>query len=175
MNWFSMAKWMVCSVPSLSVISTLIIPLFIKNISSGTISGRLTISCRLNVLVTAWLRKSFSSSSETSIICFITCLICSIYFVQVVGSFRVWYHCRKRSADLRWAGFLPLMLMRSTKLSATTKLSAEHETPPIANVLLCVRANPCLMHNCLKFDFSADKNWDLIWCIGINVILKMLY
>ena len=26
--------------------------------------------------------------------------------------------------------------MRSTKLSATTKLSAEHETPPIANVLL---------------------------------------
>jgi hypothetical protein len=28
------------------------------------------------------------------------------------------------------------MLMRSTKLSATTKLSAENETPPIANVLL---------------------------------------
>ena len=28
--------------------------------------------------------------------------------------------------------------MRSTKLSATTKLSAEHETPPIANVLLGV-------------------------------------
>jgi len=37
---------------------------------------------------------------------------------------------------LRWAGFLPLNFMRSTKLSATTKLSAEHETPPIANVLL---------------------------------------
>ncbi len=44
----------------------------------------------------------------------------------------------QRFADLRWAGFLPLMFMRSTKLSATTKLSAEHETPPIANVLLCV-------------------------------------
>ena len=42
----------------------------------------------------------------------------------------------QRFADLRWAGFLPLNLMRSTKLSATTKLSAEHETPPIANVLL---------------------------------------
>jgi hypothetical protein len=28
------------------------------------------------------------------------------------------------------------MFMRSTKLSATTKLSAEHKTPPIANVLL---------------------------------------
>jgi hypothetical protein len=28
-------------------------------------------------------------------------------------------------------------LMRNTKLSATTKLSAEQETPPIANVLLC--------------------------------------
>ena len=41
-----------------------------------------------------------------------------------------------RFADLRWAGFSPQMLMRSTELSATTKLSAEHETPPIANVLL---------------------------------------
>uniref|UniRef100_UPI00404A1022 hypothetical protein n=1 Tax=Gelidibacter sp. TaxID=2018083 RepID=UPI00404A1022 len=44
----------------------------------------------------------------------------------------------QRFADLRWAGFLPLNLKRSTKLSATTKLSAEHETPPIANVLLPV-------------------------------------
>ncbi len=42
----------------------------------------------------------------------------------------------QRFADLRWAGFLPQMFMRSTELSATTKLSAEHETPPIANVLL---------------------------------------
>ncbi len=41
---------------------------------------------------------------------------------------------------MQWAGFLPLNFMRSTKLLATTKLSAEHETPPIANVLLCVRA-----------------------------------
>jgi len=32
-------------------------------------------------------------------------------------------------------GFLPLMFIRSTKLPATTKLSAVHETPPIANVL----------------------------------------
>ncbi len=45
--------------------------------------------------------------------------------------------CRQRFADLRWAGFLPLNFMRRTELSATTKLSAEHETPPIANVLLC--------------------------------------
>ena len=44
----------------------------------------------------------------------------------------------QRFADLRWAGFLPLKFIRSTKLSATTKLSAEHETPPIANVLLAV-------------------------------------
>src|SRR3954469_12584903 len=29
--------------------------------------------------------------------------------------------------------------MRSTKLSVTTNVSAEHETPPIANVLLCGR------------------------------------
>jgi len=33
-------------------------------------------------------------------------------------------------------GILPLMLLRSTKLSAITELSAEYETPPIANVLL---------------------------------------
>lgn len=45
-------------------------------------------------------------------------------------------HYLQRFADLRWAGFLPQMFMRSTNLSATTKLSAEHETPPIANVLL---------------------------------------
>ena len=51
------------------------------------------------------------------------------------------YNYRQRFADLRWAGFLPLNFMRSTKLSATTKLSAEHETPPIANVLLAVRCS----------------------------------
>ena len=45
----------------------------------------------------------------------------------------------KRLADLRWAGFLAQMLMRRTKLSVSTKLSAENETPPIANVLLAVR------------------------------------
>ena len=50
----------------------------------------------------------------------------------------VGYHSRQRFADLRWAGFLPLMWMRSTELSATSKLSAERETPPIANVLLAV-------------------------------------
>ena len=38
------------------------------------------------------------------------------------------------------AGFLKQMFMRSTKLSAATKLSEEHETSPIANVLLAVRA-----------------------------------
>ncbi len=42
-------------------------------------------------------------------------------------------------------------------------------------LLLCVRAIPCLMHNCLKFDFGSYKNLVLIWCIGINVILKMLF
>ena len=41
-----------------------------------------------------------------------------------------------RFADLRWAGFSVQMLMRKTELSAITKLSAEHETLPIANVLL---------------------------------------
>ena len=46
------------------------------------------------------------------------------------------YNYLQRFADLRWAGFLPLNFIRSTKLSATTKLSAENGTPPIANVLL---------------------------------------
>ena len=50
--------------------------------------------------------------------------------------FILYYEMTLRLADLRWAGFLPLHFMRSTKLSATTKVSAEHETPPIANVLL---------------------------------------
>lgn len=39
-------------------------------------------------------------------------------------------------ADLLWAGLSTQMLMRSTKISATTKLSAGHETSPIVNVLL---------------------------------------
>jgi len=41
----------------------------------------------------------------------------------------VWQICDGRA-------FLAQILMRRTELSATTKLSAEHETPPIANVLL---------------------------------------
>jgi len=46
-------------------------------------------------------------------------------------------NCLQRFADLRWAGFSAQMLMRRTELSITTKLSVEHETPPITNVLLC--------------------------------------
>ncbi len=30
---------------------------------------------------------------------------------------------------MRWAGFVPQMFIRSTELSATTKLSLEQETP----------------------------------------------
>ena len=48
----------------------------------------------------------------------------------------VGYNKAQRFADLRWAGFSAQMFYRSTELSITTKLSAEHETPPIANVLL---------------------------------------
>lgn len=47
-----------------------------------------------------------------------------------------WYGDTQRFADLLWADFSAQMFMRSTKLSATTKPSAEHETPPIANLLL---------------------------------------
>ena len=49
---------------------------------------------------------------------------------------RIIVACRQRFADLRWAGFSAQMLMRRTELPFTTKLSAVHETPPIANVLL---------------------------------------
>ena len=46
------------------------------------------------------------------------------------------YAYHQRFEDLRWAGFSVQMFIRRTALSVTTKLSAEHETPPIANVLL---------------------------------------
>jgi len=46
--------------------------------------------------------------------------------------------CAQRFADWRWAGFSVQKLIRRTELSATTKLSSGDETPPIANVLLCV-------------------------------------
>ena len=52
-----------------------------------------------------------------------------------------------RFADLRWAGFLPLMLMRSTKLSATTNVSAEHETPPDAKPLCLLRNSFIVVKN----------------------------
>lgn len=39
-------------------------------------------------------------------------------------------------SGLAKVGFSALKFIRSKKLSATKKLSAEHETPPIANVLL---------------------------------------
>lgn len=48
----------------------------------------------------------------------------------------VFLHYTQRFADLRWAGFLAQMFIRRTELPLTTKLSAENETPPIANVLL---------------------------------------
>ena len=60
-------------------------------------------------------------------------------------------NCTQRFADLRWAGFSAQMFMRSKKLSLTTKLFAEHETPPIANVLLCVRAIAISGFVCLNF------------------------
>jgi hypothetical protein len=50
--------------------------------------------------------------------------------------FCIFYNDAQRFADLRWAGFLAQMFIRRTELSLTTKLSAEHETQPIANVLL---------------------------------------
>ncbi len=54
-------------------------------------------------------------------------------------------YCPQRFADLRWAGFSAQMLMRRTELSVTTKLAAEHETPPIANVLLWAAVCPALL------------------------------
>jgi hypothetical protein len=47
--------------------------------------------------------------------------------------------CGQRFSAWRCGGILAQMLMRRTKLSVSTKLSAENETPPIANVLLAVR------------------------------------
>lgn len=49
--------------------------------------------------------------------------------------------------------FFPLMLMRIIKLTTTTKLSAEHEFPPIANVLLWAAL---FIYNCL-FEFLLSN------------------
>ena len=53
--------------------------------------------------------------------------------------------------------------MRSTKLSATTKLSAEHETPPIANVLLPAG----LLRSLLLCRFIVAVSW----CVGLVALL----
>ena len=58
-----------------------------------------------------------------------------------------------RFAAWRWAGLLPQKLVRRTELSATTKLSSGDETPPIANVLLAVRALFC---NSKSFIFKVN-------------------
>ena len=58
------------------------------------------------------------------------------YLHELFVARSVFYACRQRLADLRWAGFSPEKFIRRTALSLTTKLSAEHETLPIANVLL---------------------------------------
>jgi hypothetical protein len=55
---------------------------------------------------------------------------------NTVGNVHLFLGVTQRFADLRWAGFSAQMFLRRTALSATTKLSAENETPPIANVLL---------------------------------------
>lgn len=47
-------------------------------------------------------------------------------------------HSLQRFADLRWAGFAAQMFIRRTAIPLTKKLYAEHETQPIANVLLAV-------------------------------------
>jgi hypothetical protein len=69
----------------------------------------------------------------------------------------VQHHCLQRFATLRWAGFLPPMLMRNTKLWATTKLSAEHETPPIANVLLAAGVCPLVKFSIVPIVFCNVK------------------
>ena len=55
-------------------------------------------------------------------------------------------------APLFVRGFSAQMFIRRTELSVTTKLSAEHETPPIANVLLAVR---CSFSSNLSIVFSC--------------------
>ncbi len=67
-----------------------------------------------------------------------TKLIKLVYSIQTQPN-TTRYLCIQRFADCRWAGFSAQKFVRRTELSATTKLCAEHETPPIANVLLAVR------------------------------------
>lgn len=72
---------------------------------------------------------------------------------------------------MRWAGFLPPMFMRSSKLSVTTKLSAEHATPPIANVLL----PPVLLISSLATSLDATfllANFSSVRLYSIYSIVK---
>lgn len=64
--------------------------------------------------------------------------------------------------------------MRSTKLSATTKLSAEHETPPIANVLLCavlIVFSAFLCHTTQIRYYKSDKSWHL-FLLSLHILDK---
>ncbi len=64
----------------------------------------------------------------------------------------------QRFSDWRLAGFFALMFMRSKKLSVTTKLSAEHESPPIANVLFSVGFLIVLFLSILSFCLEANAS-----------------
>ncbi len=64
---------------------------------------------------------------------------------------------------LAWR-FSPQMLLRSTELSLPTKLTEEHETPPIANVLLCVRATLAMKLLRLIIAALSMLNYSTIIC-----------
>ena len=68
----------------------------------------------------------------------------------------------QRFADLRWAGFLPQMLMRSTELCVTTKLSTKYETPPIANVLLAAGLSCQAFRNSFKLLLYKEKSLNIL-------------
>jgi len=54
------------------------------------------------------------------------------------------------------------MLIRRTELSATTKLSAEHETPPIANVLLAADAIVSIVITCIIKSQAQKKMLEIL-------------
>ena len=74
-----------------------------------------------------------------------------------------------RFADLRWAGFSAQLLMRRTENSVIRKLSAENETPPVANGLL-------MAGKLLQSSFVKSYNvCVLLFCFDIKKIRSTEY
>ena len=68
---------------------------------------------------------------------------------------------------MRWAGIPAQKFIRRYRFSATIKLSAEHKTQPIANVLLAVRFSLTELQN-----FNQIANFS-VQAISLQVLILL--